>query len=147
MSTDTAPKTRTITLTDRHPVKIIEADWPVLARGDSDSWTGGDYARYQQAASHGEIDDYKLIVRQHEDGRTLVYGILDAADSAWGAPARGESWRGGVLLHPHAAESGVNYRALDGHEIAAAIREVGESGGLPDAVIRACIAGLPAEEL
>jgi len=45
-----------------------------------------------------------------------------------------ESWRGGEV------------RAA-GSDIAKAIRRVGESGGILDSVIRACIADLPAEEL
>jgi hypothetical protein len=82
----------------------------------------------------GEFDEYTLIVRQHADGRALVYGVVDAALAAWGAPARGESWRGGELLD---ADS----------DRARAIRRVGEAGGLPDAIIRACIADLPAVEI
>lgn len=127
-------ETLTITLSDRRPIKIQKEAWPVIASAKDDSYSGSDPGRWQQALSRGECDTYRLTVRQHADGRTLVYGVLDAAIAAWHQPAHGEDWRGGVLLDA-------------GADIAAAIRQVGESGGLPDAVIRACIADLPAEEL
>lgn len=98
MSTQTTRRTRTITLTDRPPVRIVEEDWPIIAEAYGDSYVGSDYSRHQQARAHGEVDRYTLRVRQHANGRTLVYGVLDAADAAWGAPACGKGWRGGELL-------------------------------------------------
>lgn len=133
-TTGTAAKTRTITLTGRRPVKIVEDEWPVIASARDDSYAGSDYGRHQQALSQGECDRYILRVRQHADGRVLVSGVLDAADGAWGAPAGGEDRRGGVLITAEA-------------NIAAAIRAVGEDCGLPDSVIRDCIADLPAETI
>jgi len=126
----TKTKTRTITLTGRAPVKIIEDEWPRIAQGSGDSFVGHDYARKQQADAQGELDDYTITVRQHADGRAIVYGVLAAA-TAWTCS---ESRRGGQLLDA-------------GADIAAAIREVGEDCGLPDSVIRECIADLPAEEI
>lgn len=131
--TDTT-RTRTITLTNRRPVRITDHNWPILAKAEDDSYHGDDYGRHQQALALAECDTYRLIVRQHADGRTLVYGILDAAIGAWHAPAAGESWRGGELLDT-------------GADLAMAIRRVGESGNLPDSLIRECIASLPAEDL
>jgi hypothetical protein len=131
-TTKTKAKTRTITLTDRRPVKIVEDEWPVIAEAEDDSYQG-DPGRYGQAAGQGEIDTYKLKVRQHADGRAIVYGIVDAAIAPWGQPAGGEDWRGGELVPP-------------GADLAAAIRRVADDH-LPDSVIRACIADLPAEEL
>lgn len=126
-------KTRTITLTDRRPIKIREEEWPVVARASGDTGPS-DYARRQQALVQGECDTYSLRVRQHTDGRAIVYAVLDAAFAAWGAPAGGESHRGGELLDA-------------GADLSAAIRRVGESCHLPDSVIRDCIADLPAEEV
>lgn len=128
----TEAKTRTITLTDRAPVKIREDEWPVIAQASDDSYHG-DPGGYRQAASQGEIDTYTIKVRQHADGRALVYGILDAAIEPCHQPAAGESWRGGELLDK-------------GADLAAAIRRVC-SDRLPDAVIRSCVADLPAVEL
>jgi len=129
-----AHKTRIVTLTGRPPVRIVEAEWPVIAQGDGDSYGDGDGARHSQAVHRGEVDEYTMRVRQHADGRTLVYGALSAAAAAWGAGAEGEDWRGGRLLGP-------------GADIASAIRTVGEEGHIPDHIIRECIAGLPAEDL
>lgn len=153
-----AADTLTITLTDRRPVTIRKEDWPVIASAHDDSWRGNDVGRYQQALAQGECDTYRLTVRQHADGRAIVYGVLDAAIAAWHQPAHGESWRGGELLgmaRPAAndAQGWDRYRAAGGETqvsseaLVAAIRRVGESGGLPESIIRACIADLPAETL
>lgn len=133
-TTPTTPKARTITLTGRRPVKIREDEWPIIASATGDSYSSGDFSGYQQALSRLECDEYSLRVRQHDDGRTLVYGVLSAAIAAWGQPAGGQDYRGGELL-------------AAGADIPAAIQRVGEDCHLPDAVIRECIADLPAEEL
>ena len=125
----TTRKTRTITLTDRPPVTIHEVAWPLIARATDDSGGANDDGR--RAA--GELDTYALRVRQHTDGRTIVYGVLGG--SLWTGT---EDYRGGELLE--ASQS-------SGADIVAAIRRVGAWCQLPDSVIRACIAALPAEEL
>lgn len=120
------PKTRTITLTDRPPVRVNEADWPLVASATGDSWgTSGDYCRHEQAHS--------LRVRRHEDGRALVYGVLDAAGPWTGS----ESRKGGVLLEAGSSAA----------ELVSAIREVGADVGIPESLIRECVADLPAEQL
>lgn len=119
-----------IVLTDRRPVTVDKAEWPVVASATDDSDVGHDYARHSQALFRGELDKYRLTVRQHKDGRAVVYGVLDAA-SAW---TGSEDYRGGELLAP-------------GADVAAAIRRVGESCRLPDSVIHECVANLPAETL
>lgn len=143
------PKTRTITLTDRAPVKIREDEWPTIASAKGDSYAGNDYGRRQQALAQGECDEYSLRVRQHADGRTLVYAVLDAAISEWHQPACGESHKGGELLTP---SGDGELRPDDGRvvpdvEIASAIRRVGSDCGIPESVIRECVADLPAEEI
>ena len=119
-------KTRTITLTGRAPVKIVESEWPIIASATSRSAT----MRNGTPVPEYETDGYSLHVRQHADGRTIVYGVFAAA-TAW---TGSEDHRGGQLLDA-------------GADIAAAIREVGEECGIPDGVIRECIADLPAEEI
>ena len=124
--TTTTSKTRTITLTDRPPVKIKEDDWPIIAVG---SERPGSFVNGTPVPDY-ETDHYQLRVRRHEDGRAIVYGVIDAA-TAWTGT---EDWRGGELL-------------AAGADIAASIRRVGESGAIIDSVIRECIGNLPAEEL
>jgi hypothetical protein len=125
-----APKSRTITLTNRPPVTVREDLWPVLASARDDSWTGLDPSRYMQSKQRGELDEYFVTVRQHEDGRSIVYAVLSAARSWTGNESRAE----GAML-------------AAGADVARSIREVGERCGLPDKVIRDCIADLPAEDL
>lgn len=119
-------KQRTITLTGRAPVKIYEDEWPLVASA----------AIRPGAMDHGtpvpnyQTDAFTLRVRRHADGRTLVYGVTDAA-TAWTGT---EDRRGGKLL-------------AAGEDIAAAIRVVAEDCNMPEPVIRSCIADLPAEEI
>lgn len=123
-------KTKTITLTGRSPVKIKKNEWPVIATAGDDSYGHVDPQGHQQAKLQGELDEYLLRVRQHADGRTIVYGVLNAA-TVW---TRTKDWRGGELLD-------------SGNNIASVIIRVGQAGGIPDEVVRNCIADLPAEEL
>lgn len=109
----------TITLTERRPVTIVKDDWPILASAEDTD----DRAHPEQANRR-----WKLIVRQHADGRSIVYGVytsafLDARDV-----------RGGVLVE---AEG----------DIEAAIYEVTASLDFDRALADQCVADLPAEEL
>jgi hypothetical protein len=133
--TRTTSTRRTVTLTGRPPVSIDTEEWPRIAHASDDSDSGIDYARHQQSLSQGECDTYSMTVRRHADGRTLVYAVLDAAIPEWGAPAHGESRRGGELV------------PAGGADVASVIRRVGEDVGIPDGVIRDCIAALPAEKI
>lgn len=114
----TEPKTRTITLTDASPVRIREDLWPVIAVG---RWWEGQIQ--SQANRSGAIR-----VRQHADGRSIVYGSYTTAFQ------NEESRSGGKLL---AADS----------NLVAAIRCVAEDVGIPEAAVRECIADLPAVDL
>lgn len=117
MTISVGPKTRVITLTGRAPVRIVEADWPLIARAsDHDGYVASQADR-----------TWTLRVRQHDDGRTIVYGVYST------------SWQGerdeaaGELLDA-------------GEDIPAAIHRVAESCGC-ERLVAACIADLPAEVL
>lgn len=116
--TTTQAKTRTITLTDRPPVRISESAWPVIARSrDHD----------------GEVEvqanrRYYLTVRKHADGRTIVYGSYTSQF------AHEPDLSAGELLD-------------EGADVARAIRRVGERVTCASAMIDDCIADLPAEDL
>ena len=115
------PKFRTITLTDRAPVRIKEDEWPVLAQG---SWTDG-------------AANLSLRVRQHDDGRAILYGLYE--DPTWD-----QAYKVGRLL-------------ADGADLAAGIKNVAddliERVGREQArrhireAVDECIADLPAEDL
>jgi hypothetical protein len=124
-STAEKRKQRTITLTGRPPVKIYEDEWPVIATASD---RPGSFVNGTPVPDY-ETDSLSLRVRQHEDGRVLVYGVLDAA-TAW---TGSRDWRGGVLLER-------------GQDIAAAILAVARDGGLQDLAAE-CVADLPAEEI
>lgn len=81
----TEAKHRTITLTDRPPVRIREDAWPVIARASD--WDGE-----FEFQSHRK---WTIIVRQNRgDGRTIVYGVFE---TDWPGEM---SLRGGELLTP-----------------------------------------------
>ena len=114
----------TITLTDRAPVTIVRAEWPVIASATD---RPGSILRGTPVPDY-ETDEFRLTVRQHADGRSIVYGVIDASTEWTGT----EDWRGGELL-------------ADGGELVAAITRVGDS--MPACVRRDCIADLPAQEI
>lgn len=130
MPSTTDTPTLTITLTARPPVRIVRDEWPLVASAAGQT----KWSQVGTPEPDYEHDHYYLRVRRHEDGRTLVYGTVDAASSGWRRPAGGIDTAEGELLE-------------DGDDIAAAIRRVGEEAGIPDHVIRAAIADLPAEAI
>lgn len=128
-ATTSNARSRTITLTDRPPVTIHEAEWPVVAAA----------RRHDGEIEYDAIRRWGLRVRQHEDGRALVYATYST--SVRGA----HNYRGGELLESIS-------------DVPAGIRRVGEraaehaSDGVSTrrvwlALIDECIADLPSEEL
>jgi hypothetical protein len=111
-------ETLTITLTERPPVKIIKSEWPKIA--DARDHDG----QYISQANR----KWYLNVRQHADGRTIVYGIYDTHF------AQEKDLRGGELLDP-------------GEDIARAIVRVAEHLGFRRQLADECISRLPAEEI
>ena len=132
--TTTETKKRTITLTGRRPVTIEESAWPVIARG-RERWHDNQY----EFQANRKVD-IQILVRQHADGRAIVYGYVDY-DSAFQGE-RSYIERAGVLADP-------------GDDLAESIRSV--EAALEDqasdeserigCAARECIADLPAEEI
>jgi hypothetical protein len=81
----------TITLTGRPPVKIKKDDWPVVASASENDRHGA-----QIGNEPNREDDWDLKVREHEDGRRIVYGIYDHS-TAWQNES-GLNIRGGELI-------------------------------------------------
>jgi hypothetical protein len=127
----------TIHLTDSRPVSITKDLWPVAARGD-----GVSRRCYHTPIPAYEVDQYRLRVRQHADGRVIVYGWIDASPAWTGTE---DTYAGEMLGTANAPVTNANELTAD--KIIAAIRRVGEDAGLPASVIRECIADLPSEEI
>ena len=126
MSTTEPTKRRTITLTDRPPVTITEAAWPEIASASGDNYGGNEVISKEQA------DTWQIRVRQHADGRTIVYGTYR---EGWSSKHSGPTAAGELLSAPYV------------NTIVASIRTVAETLDLPARTVAACIAGLPPEEL
>lgn len=134
--------TITITLTARRPVRISKADWPIAAEA-SDHLYDGQYDF--QANIHTRA---RLLVRQHRDGRAIVYGTYSQVSAYQGA-RNAEARRGRMLAA--------------GEDIPTAIRRVAEemdearsNSGAEDLfqeprpfarLAAECTADLPAEEV
>lgn len=138
--TSTERKQRTITLTGRPPVAIDEDDWPVIA---GSGWDDCDSEYEFQANRRADVT---LRVRQHEDGRTIVYGTYRYRTN---------------FQNEDDVRAAAGYRLQDGDtdRIVTAIREttdyLSSYDSLPDVVWQPdwkmladdCIADLPAEKL
>jgi hypothetical protein len=133
---DTTPKTRTITLTDRPPVTITETEWPFIA---SAKWYAGDNERQANRTA-------TIRVREHRDGRRLVYGVTTTQ-------YQGERSKHAGMLIP--APAGLTADQLkhgdmeslgDNTATITAIKTVAEAIGYPG-LAQDCIADLPAEAL
>jgi hypothetical protein len=129
-------KQRTITLTGRRPVTIDEAEWPIIARASDDDYQGNDPALHQQASDQGQLDEYSLRVRQHADGRAIVYGTYE---EGWNSKHDGLTHAGEIVDNPPG-----DYSA---RRVEDAIERVGETLGVPAQLVADCIADLPAETL
>lgn len=110
-------KYRTITLTDRPPVRIDEGQWPIVARAKT--WDN----RHECQANR----TWQLYVRQHEDGRAIVYGVYSSQ-------------------HEGARDLYAGQLVDAGGDIPATIRLVAQACDC-EGIAQECIADLPAEDL
>jgi len=135
----------TITLTGAQPVKIKKDDWPVIASAEDKNFDN----QYEFQANRKAT--WKLTVRQHADGRTIVY-----ATYIYFGGANASDIRGGKLIQvPNADADSIG----DAEPIIAAIQDVGREieERMPDddgygpsvfpRLVHECIADLPAVEL
>lgn len=128
--TTTTDNKITIRLSDAAPVRINPDHWPVIAQANAH-----DNAHRSQANNL-----WAIVVREHEDGRRIVYGAR--------SPGNGGQHVG--TINPFA---GFKLRAFAGHsaeqvadETIRAIRRVAGVIDRPDLGAE-CIADLPAVEL
>lgn len=141
MTDNTEPKTRTITLTGRAPVKIREDEWPQIAHG---SYRDHDNQYEFQANRTWKCD---IRVRQHPDGRAIVYGVYDY-DTAF-QNERNFVARAGVLLDGASVSSRIpDAISAVASTLIAAAEEAGHNfRSHISACERECISDLPAVEL
>lgn len=111
-------KQRTITLTNAAPVRISESLWPVVA-------VASDHDGQIEAQANRT---WSLRVREHADGRRIVYGV-----------------HGTCFQNERDASGGEIVPA--GGDVVAAIRRVNETIGGSDYLANSCIADLPAVPL
>jgi hypothetical protein len=112
-----------ITMSERRPLSIVKADWPLIAKAE---WFNGEH-KFQANYLRW------IHVREHADGRRVVYGAYTSGD-------------GGAPLSFRRAEGGFLVAAGDEDGTIRAIRRV---GGIidDDKMSDECIADLPAEPL
>lgn len=114
----------TITMSERRPLSIAKDDWPVIARA---YWHNGEHECQANTVR-------KILVRQHADGRRIVYGLQGAGQGGQYIGTRNPE--GGFLLSAGSSEE----------ETVRAIRRVGGIIDDPE-LADACIADLPAESI
>jgi hypothetical protein len=123
MTTTEAPKKIKIAMSERRPLSIVADDWPLIAHAD----------RHDGKVACQANHEWSIRVREHADGRRIVYGYLRSGNGGTYA-----GWRG--------AEGGFMIPAGDEDGTIRAIRRVGgiiDDNGLADE----CIADLPAETI
>ena len=133
MTTTTESKRITITMSERAPLSIVEDDWPLIASAE---WFNG-----QHECQANTIR--RIKVRQHADGRRLVYGFQRAGNGGQFAGTRNPA--GGFLIGPRTDTEPRELSSGDDETIRA-IRRVGGILG-DDDLAAECIADLPAEEI
>jgi len=136
------PKTLTIALSERRPVTISDDEWPLVAEA---TWHSGTIAVQANEVAY-------LRVREHLDGRVLVYGVRDSGPG--GVRLGYRAMYGGHLLTSEspatmvAAGDGplISRREVDSAEIIRAIRRVAGALNLTE-LGSECVANLPPESL
>jgi len=118
---DTTARVRTITLSTHAPVRIREADWPIVSQSTHTDDRG----------ANAEETTW-IKIRRHSDGRTVVYGGCDVVHR--GLAVQAPALRGGELLPA-------------GGDVVAAIWRLARELDAPALCTREVIAKLPPVEI
>lgn len=133
----------TITMTDRAPITITKADWPAVADA---KWHSGEHECQANEVA-------RMRVREHADGRRIVYGYRERGNGGMPAGYRGQAAGFLVAPGPRNAFGSPVRMTSDGVEhpdpSAETIRAIRRVAGLLDMgeLGNDLIADLPAEEL
>ena len=119
-----------ITLSDRRPVSIDPEQWPVIAEADDHDG--------QVKCQANNV--WKIKVREHADGRRIIYGFHDAGDGGQHIGFR--ATYGGFMTD---SRNTSNERELEEETIRSIRRVAGMIGR--DDLGADCIGDLPAVEL
>jgi len=130
MTTTTEEKKKiTITMSERRPITIVVDEWPQIAYGED----------YSGQYDFQAFDGAWIRVRQHDDGRAIVYGY--AGD-----------WNGGG--RPERRNVSAGFLLDKGDDLARAVRRVegilagcSMAGDYAEGAAERCIGDLPAEEI
>ncbi|GAC1541205.1 MAG: hypothetical protein NVS3B10_05720 [Polyangiales bacterium] len=132
-------------MSERRPLKVDPDEWPVIASAD---WHDG-----QVECQANNIR--RIKVREHRDGRRIVYGFQNAGDGGQYAGTRNPS--AGYLVevetvvegHGSPADMRRAYAARDAKRDEETVRAIRRVGGVlgDDALADECIASLPAEDI
>lgn len=129
---------RTIRLTNQPPVTVADVNWPVLASARDKDHDGQVECQANRRRCWG------VTVRQHADGRTLVYATYSYS-SQWGHERDLDAYAGELLDHPSSEMICGRIQAVC-HAIAQATHQ-GDDAVRWSELAAACIADMPAEEL
>jgi hypothetical protein len=131
--------TRTITLTGRPPVRIDEDNWPVIAKAADKTWDN----RYECQANR--TWKWWINVRQHEDGRTIVYAGYDHDSQFQGE--RDFTARAGKMLPADSSDETICETIREVCEEMASAESDADYTARWQTIAAECIADMPAEEL
>ncbi len=141
----TEKKTIKVTMSERAPLNIDPEVWQLIAEAH---WFNGEHefqANYVR----------RIFVREHDDGRRLVYGFHTSGNG--GAPIGFRGARGGFLIDAVERDESAFARASDGDveivsshaDEAGTVRAIRRVAGIigDDGLGDECVADLPAQEL
>jgi len=132
--------TRTITLSDRPPATVVEENWPVIASATRSEHDG----QVEQQANRRR--KWSMHVRQHEDGRTIIYATYTYVTN-W-QKERGYSVKHGQLIAADKATTEEVCRTIK--HVAERMMECEHASDDADRwrqIADECIADLPADSL
>lgn len=132
-------KIRTITLTGRPPVKINDENWPLIASASENDYDG----EFEFQANR--MSKWFIGVRQHEDGRAIIYDTYSYRSNWQGA--RGYSAKRGVLLPVGTTVDQIADSIFEVCKDIAQAEHQGDDAERWTEMMHECLADMPAETL